>query len=138
VSARKKVTFLTLDEVLALHADQIDRYGGSGGLRDLARLESALATPRASFDGEFLHGSLPEMAAAYLFHIVQNHPFVDGNKRTGLAVAIAFLGLNGFWLEVDPDGLAQQVLEVARGAVPKAGLAEYIRRHVAAFGRESC
>lgn len=67
--------FLTLDEVLALHADQIERYGGSGGLRDLGLLESAVAAPRATFGGALLHPTLPEMAAAYLFHLVQNHPF---------------------------------------------------------------
>jgi death-on-curing protein len=133
VTARRKVVFLTLDEVLALHADQVDRYGGSGGVRDLGLLESALAMPRAAFGGEYLHGSLPEMAAAYLFHVVRNHPFVDGNKRAGLAAAIAFLGLNGLWLEVEPDLLAEHVLKVAEGAMPKAELAEFIRRHVVTF-----
>jgi len=135
VTARKKPVFLTLDEVLALHADQIERYGGSGGVRDLGLLEAALATPKAPFGGEYLHGSLPEMAAAYLFHLVRNHPFVDGNKRAGLAVAIAFLGLNGLWLEADPDELAQHVLKVAAGKMPKAELAELVRRHVVAFER---
>ncbi len=133
MSAPGKTTFLTLDEVLALHADQIDRYGGSGGVRDLGLLESALAAPRASFGRDYLHGSLPEMAAAYLFHLVRNHPFVDGNKRAGLAVAIAFLGLNGLWLEADPDELAEHVLKVAEGEMPKAELSEFIRRQVAPF-----
>ena len=133
MTARTRPVFLTLDEVLALHADQIDRYGGSTGVRDIALLESALATPRATFAGEYLHGSLPEMAAAYLFHLSRNHPFLDGNKRAGLAAAIAFLGLNGLWLDADPKELADQVLRVAEGSMFKSELAEYIRRRVVPF-----
>jgi len=134
VTHRRRPAFLTLDEVLALHADQVERYGGALGVRDLALLESALSVPRATFAGEHLHGSLPEMAAAYLFHVVRNHPFVDGNKRAGLAPAIAFLGLNGLWLEAEPNEVFDQVMAVARGTVTKAGLAEFIRRHVAPYG----
>lgn len=125
----RRPAFLTLDEVLALHADQIERYGGAPGVRDVALLESAVAAPRATFDGRLLHATVPEMAAAYLFHLAQNHPFVDGNKRAALAAAIAFLGLNGLWLEVDPDVLVETVLGVARGEVTKAGLAEFLRVH---------
>ena len=68
--------FLSLDEVLEIHEQQIERYGGSPGLRDAAALESAVAMPQATFGGEFLHTSIPAMAAAYLFHLCQNHPFV--------------------------------------------------------------
>jgi death-on-curing protein len=132
VSARRPA-FLTLDEVLALHADQIDRYGGAPGVRDVGLLESAVAAPRATFGGKHLHATLPEMAAAYLFHLAQNHPFVDGNKRAALAAAIAFLGLNDLWLDAAPDELVETVLGVARGEVTKAGLAEYLRTHVVAF-----
>ena len=86
--------FLTLDEVLEIHAQQIELYGGSDGVRDPAGLESAVATPMATFGGEFLHSTIPSMAAAYLFHICQNHAFVDGNKRTGANAAITFLLIN--------------------------------------------
>ncbi len=133
MSRRRRPAFLTLDEVLALHADQVERYGGAAGVRDLGLLESALAAPRAACGGEYLHGSLPEMAAAYLFHVVRNHPFVDGNKRAGLAAAIAFLGLNGLWLEADPGELAEAVLGVAEGSTSKSALAELIRRCVVAI-----
>jgi death on curing protein len=75
--------FLTLDDVLEIHEQQIERYAGSHGLRDTGALESAVATPQATFGGKYLHGSLYLMAAAYLFHITQNHPFIDGNKRAG-------------------------------------------------------
>ena len=121
--------FLTLDEVLALHRDQIERYGGAMGLRDLGLLQSALGTPQASFGGGFLHCSLPEMAAAYLYHIVCNHPFVDGNKRTGLMAAIGFLGLNGLELNANPDVLARLVLGIAAGSVSKAEAAVFLAAH---------
>jgi death-on-curing protein len=126
--------FLTLDEVLALHADQIERYGGAPGVRDLGLLESALAAPRATFAGGLLHPTLPEMAAAYLFHLVRNHPFVDGNKRAGLASAIAFLGLNDLWLEADEDELVALVVGVAEGSAGKAEVAVFVARHVVDLG----
>ena len=125
-----KVVFLTLDEVLALHADQIDQYGGSLGLRDVGLLESALAAPAATFGGRYLHGSLHEMAAAHLFHLVRDHPFVDGNKRIGLMVMLAFLGLNGLRLEAGEDDLTDLVLRTAEGQITKAEIAVFLQKHV--------
>ncbi|MBI2467663.1 MAG: type II toxin-antitoxin system death-on-curing family toxin [Candidatus Rokubacteria bacterium] len=125
-----KVAFLTLDEVLALHADQIERYGGRPGIRDIGLLQSALGAPRATFGGRFLHGSLHEMAAAYLFHVVRDHPFVDGNKRVGLAALLAFLGLNSRWLDADPEELEDLVRTVATGKTTKAEVAVFVQRHV--------
>jgi death-on-curing protein len=122
------VAFLTLDEVLAIHADQVQRYGGSGRLRDAGLLQSALAVPRATFDGAFLHQTTGEMAAAYLFHLVRNHPFIDGNKRTGLMAMLAFLGLNGLGFQADPDDLTDLVLGVAEGRVTKAEIAVFVQR----------
>lgn len=122
-----KPTFLSLDEVFALHADQISRYGGDTGVRDLALLQSALAMPQARFGGEWLHPSLAEMAAAYLFHLVRNHPFVDGNKRAGLICAIAFLGLNDAEVVATPDDLLEVVLGVAEGRTGKAQLAVFLK-----------
>jgi death-on-curing protein len=127
MTLRRKPVFLFLDEVLALHGEQIERYGGATGLRDLGLLESALAAPRAAFGREYLHASLPEMAAAYLYHVVRNHPFLDGNKRAGLAASIAFLGMNGLWLESDPEVLTDLVLGVAEGRTARAEVAEFIR-----------
>ena len=91
--------FLDLDRVLRTHLSLIEHYGGAEGVRDVGLLHSAIAMPQASFGGEFLHKDLFETAAAYLYHIVQNHPFVDGNKRTGAACAIIFLLLNGIALK---------------------------------------
>jgi death-on-curing protein len=130
-----RVEFLTLDDVLSLHADQITRYGGSPLVRDVGLLESAVATPTATFGGEWLHGSLEEQAAAYLFHLVKNHPFVDGNKRTGLVAMLAFLGLNGRWLDAPDDDLTDLVLGVAEGRVTKAEVAVFVRRYVRPRGR---
>jgi death on curing protein len=80
--------FLDIEDIIEIHATQLEVYGGSAGLRDLGLLESAVAQPQASFGGEFVHGGLFAMAAAYLFHIVSNHPFVDGNKRAGVLAAV--------------------------------------------------
>ena len=87
--------FLELEDVVAIHADQIERYGGSAGIRDLGLLDAAVAMPRSSFGGQCLHTDVYEMAAAYLYHIVCNHPFVDGNKRARTAAALVFLELQG-------------------------------------------
>lgn len=125
-----RVTFLTLVEVLALHADQIHRYGGRPGIRDLNLLESALATPSATFGDRRLHATLPEMAGAYLFHIVRNHPFVDGNKRTGLIAMLTFLGLNRRILRVAPDDLGDLVIGVAEGRLSKAEVSVLVQRHL--------
>ena len=123
--------FLTLDEILAIHGDQIARYGGSPGVRDWGLLESALAMPAVTFDRRFLHGDLCEMAAAYLFHLVQNHPFVDGNKRVGAVAAYVFLAMNEVQLTATQDAYADLVLSVARGETPKSAVAEFFRTNTA-------
>lgn len=125
-------TFLSPDEVLAIHADQIARYGGAADLRDPGLLLSAIAQPEASFGGVLLHQDVFAMAAAYLFHIVQNHPFVDGNKRTGTAAALVFLDLNGFEVDCDGDALADLVIDVTLGTARKPEIAEFLRKHAIA------
>jgi death-on-curing protein len=119
-------TFLTLQEVLEIHRDQIARYGGSPGIRDLGLLQSALAQPAATLGGQFLHADLIEMAAAYLFHIVQNHPFVDGNKRVGTVAAIVFLAMNDVELDVPGNELQSLVLHVASGEANKAAIVAFL------------
>jgi death-on-curing protein len=123
------IAFLALDEVLAIHAHQITRYGGALGLRDRGLLESALAMPAATFGGETLHPSLHEQAAAYLFHLVKNHPFVDGNKRVGLACGLTFLRLNELRIDATDDALVELVLGVAEGQLSKADVAVFLREH---------
>ena len=126
------IRFLGLDEVLSLHRDQVARYGGAEGVRDLGLLESAVAVPEASFGGSYLHATLPEMAAAYLFHLAQNHPFVDGNKRIAAAALFMFLYLNDRLLECTEDELVELTLGVARGSTTKAEVAVFIAAHVVA------
>jgi death-on-curing protein len=121
--------FISLDEVIDIHRDQIERYGGSAGIRDMGLLQSAVAMPQATFGGQFLHADLFEMGAAYLFHIVQNHPFVDGNKRVGAATAMVFLQLNHVEAKVSNETLVETVLAVAQGTLGKAAVAEFLRKH---------
>src|SRR6266436_5193191 len=122
-------TFSTLDEVLEIHHDQLARYGGAAGVRDLGLLQSALAQPQATFSGRFLHADLFEMAAAYLFHLVQNHAFLDGNKRAGTVAAIVFLRMNEQELKVTNDELESLVLSVAQSQVDKAAITTFFRNH---------
>jgi death-on-curing protein len=120
--------FLDLERVLLTHQSLIEAYGGVQGTRDIGLLQSAVAMPRASFGGQFMHKDLFEMAAAYLYHIVQNHPFLDGNKRTGAATAIIFLAMNDVELEADEDGLVALTLAVAQGEAGKREIAEFFRK----------
>ena len=119
--------FLTLEHVLVIHRDQIERYGGSPGIRDRGLLLSALATPQAGAGGEYFHRDLFEMAAAHLFHLASDHPFVDANKRVGAVAAYIFLALNGYELQPDEDAFERIVQGVAGGAIGKAAVAELIR-----------
>ena len=114
--------WLGVAEVVVVHTDQITRYGGHDGIRDVGLLESALAQPEASFAGEWLHTSLYEMAAVYAYHLCKNHPFLDGNKRAALACALAFLELNGVSLR-DPRGrLKDAMVDIASGKMGKEDL----------------
>jgi len=119
--------FLTLEDVLLLHSDQVDLYGGEHGVRDLGLLESAVAMPQASFGGELLHKDLFEMSAAYLFHIVQNHPFIDGNKRTGAVAALVFLDLNGIEIDAPEGSVYDLTMSVAKGDSGKPEIAAFFR-----------
>lgn len=124
-----KPRFLRFDEVTEIHRDQIERYGGSSGVRDSALLRSALAMPSAGTAGEYYHADLIEMAAAYVFYIVNNHPFVDGNKRVGAVAALVFLELNGVEVHVPEDDLFELIMAVARAETSKSGIAEFLRIH---------
>jgi death on curing protein len=118
--------FLDVEDVLELHATLIVEHGGSDGIRDRGLLESAVAQPMASFGGEFLHQDLFEMAAALLVSLVGNHPFVDGNKRTGLAAMLMFLELNEYSVD-ESHALVDITLAVASGSMSKAQVAQLLR-----------
>jgi death-on-curing protein len=121
--------FLTVEEVLQIHEDQIANYGGSPGLRDLGLLESAVDAPGAAFGGGFFYNDPFEMAAALLFALVKNHAFVDGNKRVGAAAALVFLSLNGIGIREDEPALSDLVLAVASGGAERNSVARYLRAH---------
>src|SRR5689334_16237390 len=111
--------FLTLAEVVELHRKGVERFGGSAEMRDPGLLQSALAMPQAGFGGEFLHPDLASMGAAYLFHLVTNHPFVDGNKRIGAVAARVFLLMNDAQFDPSEEEYGDLVLAVARGEASK-------------------
>lgn len=126
--------FLMREDVLRIHTDQIQSFGGSLGLRDPGLLDSALAQPQATFDGVLLHPTIPEQAAAYLYHLSMNHPFVDGNKRTAFAVMDTFLRVNGYELTLPNDEAYDLVMAVVNQQVSKPGLIEVLQTAVKASG----
>lgn len=119
--------FLSVEDVEDVHAESLNRFGGSSGIRDRGLLESAVAVPQAGFGGEYLHPSLFDMAAAYAFHIAESQPFVDGNKRAGLGSALVFLSLNGIDLEDPEERLYEAMMAVASHSLDKNGLAALMR-----------
>jgi death-on-curing protein len=120
--------FLDLDEVLLIHREQLLRFGGGDGLRDQGLLESAIAMPRASFGGQYVHESLFAMAAAYAFHIAENQPFLDGNKRTAVLSAVVFLEINGYVVLEPPSFFYDAMIAIAERKLDKAGLAAELER----------
>lgn len=128
MNGHMKPDFLTVEDVLDIHAEQIEAYGGTAGIRDLGLLESAVAQPQQTFGGTYLHDGLFAMAAAYLFHISQNHAFEDGNKRTGLVAALVFLRINGIAISTGTELLYDLTIAVATGQIAKPGIAEELRR----------
>lgn len=121
--------FLSIEEVIALHDVQLERFGGLAGLRDAGLLESALAMPQAGFGGHYMHADIFEMAAAYLFHLAKNHPFLDGNKRVGFHAADVFLQLNGYVLGLTQDDAYNLVIATAEGRATKEQIASAFRDH---------
>lgn len=107
--------FLTLEQVLVIHENQIGLYGGTSGLRDLALLESAILRPQTTFGGEDLYPTLFEKAAALMHSLVLNHSFLDGNKRTGTVSILVFLEINGYEIDVSQ----KQLIKVALGVESK-------------------
>jgi death-on-curing protein len=122
--------FLTTDDVLILHDALIDAFGGSHGLRDAGLLDSALAQPQASMYGQLLHETLTLQAAAYMFHVIKNHAFIDGNKRTGYTTASLFFQVNGYKLTLAENVLIELALGVAAGGLTKQQIAQVFEQHL--------
>jgi death-on-curing protein len=123
----KALLFLTLAEVVEIHKDQIDRYGGHPGIRDYDLLSSAIAAPQATWNSEYLNSDILEMAAAYIFYICQDHPFIDGNKRTALASGLVYLEINGISIMDENGALYPAVMSIALGQLGKSEMAAVLR-----------
>ncbi len=121
--------FLNLEQILVIHEDQIDRYGGSHGIRELALLESALYRPQTTFSDRELYPTLYYKAAALLHSLVMNHPFVDGNKRTGTVAMIIFLKLNGATLDVVQKELVNIVLKIENKSLNIEDIADWLEKN---------
>ncbi len=122
--------FLTQEQVLEIHAAVLAAHGGSAGLRDVALLESAIAAPQATHGGESVFADEIEIAAAYLFYLCRNHPFVDGKKRVALASCIVFLRLNGFAPSADGPDWESLVLDVAASRLDREATTARLRKLV--------
>ena len=122
--------YLTLNEVLGLHYRIVEQSGGSTGIRDFGMLESALAQPRMTFEEKELYPTVVDKAAVLGVSIINNHPFVDGNKRTGHAVMEVFLILNGYEVEASVDEQERVILDVAAGQIKRDELKKWLRLHI--------
>ena len=126
---KSEPVFLTFAEIIEIHNYQLENFGGASGVRDMELLKSAIGMPSATFGGTFLHPTIYEMAAAYLFHLVENHPFVDGNKRVGAMAALVFLDMNGIDFEASNEEFTAMVLRVASGKMLKAEITLFLKEH---------
>ena len=125
----KEPLFLTFAEIIEIHDYQISHFGGSDGLRSAEMLKSAIGMPSSTFSGEYLHPTIPEMAAAYLFHLVENHPFLDGNKRVGAMASLVFLDLNGYEFNATDEEFTDLVMRVASGKMLKSEVVLFFQQH---------
>ena len=122
--------YLTLNEVLDLYYRILEQSGGAVGMRDMGALESAIAQPRLTFEAAELYPTLVDKAAALGFSLINNHPFVDGNKRIGHAAMELFLILNGHEIEANVDEQEQLILNVAAGQIKREELTDWLRSHI--------
>lgn len=120
--------FLAVEEVIQVHDELVSTYGGLHGIKDMGLLLSAIEMPKACMFGEFLHESIFDKAAAYLFHIVCNHAFLDGNKRTGAAITLIFLSLNGNEIKYDMLDFEEMVCKVAQGLFSKKEISKFLEK----------
>lgn len=125
----KNVRYITLDEVLAIHDDMVERYGGSFGIRDLGLTQSAIARPQASFGGEDLYPTIIDKAAALFHSLIFNHAFVDGNKRTTMTATARFLYINGYELEATDEEFVDFPLRVENKHLDIEEIATWLKGH---------
>ena len=124
-----KTIYLDLEEVIAIHHELVSKYGGSHGIRDLDLLLSAVSRPRASFSGVDLYPSIFLKSASLMHSMILNHPFIDGNKRTGITSATRLLFLNGFVLKTAQKKLVEVSIEVAKKEMSLKSLSSWLKRN---------
>lgn len=122
--------FIEKADVLSIHSKQISRYGGSLGIRDEGLLDSGIYQPQATFGGELLHPTIFEQAAAYLFHITNNHAFIDGNKRTAFDVMVTFLNMNDYELNMSTEEAYELTIQVAENKLSKEELTVMLKYYI--------
>ncbi len=132
----KKVIFLPKKLVLLFHEQLIQTYGGSHGIRDEKLLASALGQPEATFEGKYLHDNLIKMAAAYGYHICNNHPFIDGNKRIALVAMDVFLQRNGYEIKATEKETYSMMMKLASGKFSKDELVQWLESNVTSIRNE--
>lgn len=122
--------FVTIEEVIMIHDNQVESFGGSLGIRDYGLLESAVFQPQASFNGQLLHPDIYSQAAAYLYHLTMNYPFIDGNKRTAFAVTDVFIRINQYSLNLNDQEVYEMMIKVATKVLNKQGLILYLSKSI--------
>jgi len=115
----RSIRFLSVQDVLDIHTNTMEYEGGAAGVRDHGMLDAAVQLPRQSFGGEYLHDGLAAMAATYLFHLCQNHPFIDGNKRTAFAASLVFLIVNGVQPLPEQQAIEAVIVAISRSEMSK-------------------
>lgn len=131
MSARPDDCFhLSVEMVREIHAEALERFGGLDGIRELALLESAVAAPQSSFGGQSPYADIPEVAAAYLFYLCKNHPFIDGNKRAALGACLVFLRLNDFEPQADGPEWEDLTMAIASNQLDREQATQKIRKLV--------
>lgn len=123
------MVYLTADQVLFIHYRLVNETGGEHGIRDIGLLESAVARPKATFDDQELYSDIFEKAAALMESLVNNHAFIDGNKRTGIACAVLFLRQNGITFNAKNPEVEKFTLQVAKSELDTGGIAEWFKAH---------
>jgi death on curing protein len=126
-------SFLSIQLVIALHQDLIEEFGGALGIRDKNLLESALAQPQATFGGEYLHSTIYEQAAAYLYYIAKDHAFIEGNKRAAVAALETFLVQNKYWLTLSNDQLLELASQVVSSEIDRQALCGVLKENIQPF-----
>jgi len=132
------IIFIPKQIILYFHEKLIQNYGGAHGIRDENLLDSALEQPKATFEGRYLHDTLIKMAAAYGYHLCNNHPFIDGNKRTAFVAMDIFLQRNGFEITASEEDAFKMMIKLSSGELSKKGSASWLERNVSPNEANKC